>query len=160
MTGAATLLWLKVASPLHCAKGFRCPRLGTLAPPICSSNPSHTQLPVKFEASVGLSCNQWRASESGTTSVGVLSSGSSSQVCHGLMGSSVSLLEPKAVSLPVLSPGTQSNQSLRLQLDEDKVQNYLHVSNNACTADRLCSEVWAKPEELGWGSVMFLLDTY
>lgn len=94
---------------------------------VCSNNPFQTQLPVKLEASAGLSCNQWRASESATGSVGVLRSGSSSQVCHGLTASSASLLEPTAVSLPVLSPGTQSNPSVRPQLYEGKAPTYLCV---------------------------------
>lgn len=66
-------------------------------------------LPVRLEASVGLSCNQWRASESVTASVGVLSSGSSSQICHGLRDSSASVLQPRAGSLLTLSPGTMGD---------------------------------------------------
>lgn len=88
--------------------------------------------------------------------MGVLSSGSSSQVCHWLMGSSVSLLEPTAVSLPVLSPDTQRNQSLRLQLDEDKVKNEV---TTLVQFDQICSGDWAEPEELDWGSEMSPIDT-
>lgn len=96
VVGTATSISLEVASTLSLCQ--RIPRILaarlTLGFPTGNTDASFSkmQLPVKLEASVGLSCNQWRASESVTTSVGVFSSGSSSQVDHGLMDSSASLL--------------------------------------------------------------------
>lgn len=88
----------------HCAKG--CPSVLTPGKPCeCCCLVSRTQLPVRFEASVGRSCNQWRASVSVTVSAGGLRSGSSSQVCQWLRDSSASVLQPRVGSLLTLSPG-------------------------------------------------------